>query len=123
MTVVVPVAANIGLMFAVWEPKGGVVYSTLFILTGYVFALSIDYDLFLFARMYERRMEGYDNDSALRLAMVETGALINTAGFLMCLALVPLLISNTLWSQQQGFFMIVGVAVDTLIVRTLLAPP
>lgn len=52
------------------------VYST----SGFLFALAMDYDLFLFARVYERRMQGYDNASAVRIALEETGPLISLAG-------------------------------------------
>lgn len=50
-------------------------YST----SGFLFALAMDYDLF-FARVYERRMQGYDNASAVRIALEETGPLISLAG-------------------------------------------
>lgn len=52
------------------------VYST----SGFLFALAMDYDLFLFARVYERRMQGFDNASAVRMALEETGPLISLAG-------------------------------------------
>lgn len=40
----------------------------------------MDYDLFLFARVYERRLQGFDNASAVRMALEETGPLISLAG-------------------------------------------
>ena len=52
------------------------VYST----SGFLFALAMDYDLFLFARVYERRLQGFDNASAVRMALEETGPLISLAG-------------------------------------------
>mmetsp|Transcript_60738 Transcript_60738/g.130473 ORF Transcript_60738/g.130473 Transcript_60738/m.130473 type:complete len:890 (-) Transcript_60738:77-2746(-) len=123
LTVILPLAMEIAVLFLFWEPRGGIDFRTLFINAGFCFGLAIDYDLFLFSRVYERRSEGYDNDSAVRLSMLETGSLINIAGFVMCLGLIPLCRSSIPWIQQQGFFCIFGVAVDTIVVRTMLAPP
>ncbi len=59
---------------------GGLKWTMVYSTSGFLFALAMDYDLFLFARVYERRMQGYDNASAVRIALEETGPLISLAG-------------------------------------------
>ena len=59
---------------------GGLKWTMVYSTSGFLFALAMDYDLFLFARVYERRLQGFDNASAVRMALEETGPLISLAG-------------------------------------------
>lgn len=60
--------------------SGGLKWTLVYATSGFLFALAMDYDLFLFARVYERRLQGFDNASAVRMALEETGPLISLAG-------------------------------------------
>merc|ERR1712228_368204 len=85
-TVLLPIAAEYGLLVCVYqygwlEPFGvsatdGVFWKVLYDTPGLLFGLAIDYDLFLFTRVYERRMQGFDNLSAVRIALEETAPVI-----------------------------------------------
>merc|ERR1719450_304587 len=75
-TVILPLAASYGITVGAfqygWFESLGIMhveeglYWTLFY-TGmnFLFALAVDYDMFLFARVYEYRQMGYDNQSAV----------------------------------------------------------
>ena len=69
---------------------------------GFLFALAMDYDLFLFARVYERRQQGYDNASAVRLSLEETGPLITLAGTIMVISFAFVLLSSVPVIAQMG---------------------
>ena len=68
-------------------------------------------DLFLFSRVYELRQRGFDNASAVRLALEETGPLITLAGALAIRALRVLCAS--FWGGERAprsFFFWLGLA-------------
>merc|ERR1719203_40400 len=133
VTVVVPVLAGYGLLTSVFQmgygkPLGfqhypdGVLYIQPFITFGFLMGLAIDYDIFLFSRVYERRMAGYDNRSAVKLALSDTGPTISVAGILMALSFVFLMTSDIPMIQQNGFLYFMGIMFDTFVIRTLVAP-
>jgi len=131
-TVVLPILAEYGLLVGIyqygwferlgWERTGGIYWTVRYTTAGFLFALAMDYDLFLFARVYERRLEGYDNRSAVRLAFVETGPIITLAGTLMVIPFAFIFLSSLPMIAQMGCLYFFGVAVDTYIVRVLIAP-
>lgn len=87
-----------------------------------LFGLAMDYDLFLFARVYEYRKKGYDNRSAVARALVETGPVITIAGVLFAISLVFLTLSKTPFMQYLGAIYLTGICLDVFVVRTCLAP-
>lgn len=131
-TVVLPILAEFGFIIGAYqdgwlewagvERTGGLLWGTAFTGMGLLFGLAIDYDIFLFARVYERRLEGYDNISAVRLALTETSGVITVAGTIMCLSFFFLARSTIYVVSQTGCLYFVGIAVDTYIVRFFLAP-
>lgn len=87
-----------------------------------LFALALDYDMFLFARVYERRLEGYDNISAVRIGVEETQPTIQMAGCMMMVAFAFLASSALPILKITGFIYCIGVLMDVYIVRMLLDP-
>jgi len=132
ITVIVPILAEYGLLVGIYqhgwleqlgfERTKGICWMLLYNTVGVLFALAIDYDLFLFARVYERRAEGYDNQSAVRIALEETGPTITLAGSMMVLAFLFIFLSSLPMIAQLGGLYCLGVAIDTYIVRIWLAP-
>jgi len=102
--------------------SGGIAYNTMFLTAGILFGIAIDYDLFLYARVYEYRMEGYDNLSAVRLAVAETGPVITTAGTLMAISYFFVMLSSIPVIRILGFVYCFGTCLDTYIVRSSIAP-
>lgn len=132
LTVVVPILAEYGILVCVfqygcftWLGIGGdtgVYWTVWYITPGFLLALAIDYDMFLFARVYERRLEGYDNRSAVRIAFEETGPPITLAGSLMIVAFFFILLNSVQMISQIGCLYCFGVAVDTFFIRVFIAP-
>lgn len=104
------------------EGTGGIYWAqpvfTITILTG----LALDYDIFLFARVLELRMEGYSNSAAVAGAMALTGPTITAAGLIMASAFGGLLLTDIPANNQIGFLMSFAVLMDTFVIRTCLVP-
>lgn len=92
--------------------------STIFLLTG----LALDYDIFLFARAYELRASGMSDRDAICRAVGLTGPVISSAGVIMALAFAGMVVGSNKYLNEFGFVMIVGVLLDTFVVRTVLVP-
>ncbi len=84
--------------------------------------LALDYEIFLFSRVFEYRYKGYMTEAAIILAVSNTGPIISSAGTVMALAFFGMLLQNIVCSNQLGFLFVFGVLVDTFIIRPLLIP-
>eukprot|EP00928_Gymnodinium_smaydae_P045546 TRINITY_DN30354_c0_g1_i1.p1 TRINITY_DN30354_c0_g1~~TRINITY_DN30354_c0_g1_i1.p1 ORF type:complete len:909 (-),score=96.62 TRINITY_DN30354_c0_g1_i1:280-2952(-) len=91
---------------------------TVTILTG----LALDYDIFLFARVVELRMQGFTNSAAIAGAMALTGPTITAAGLIMACAFGGLLLTDIPANNQIGFLMSFAVLMDTFVIRSCLVP-
>jgi predicted RND superfamily exporter protein len=131
-TVIVPIAAVFGLEIAVFQENwfgtdhlteaGGILFLIPYIQIGLLFGLAMDYDIFLFARVYEYRQEGYDNVSSVQKSLVETGPIVMTAGTFMCLSFFMMMISGIMCMAQMAFLYFFGVFADTYFTCTCIAP-
>jgi len=133
LSVVVPILCDYGLLVAIWQSgwlewagihaDGGVLGAGMMETTfGFLLGLAIDYDVVLFARVYERRMQGYDNTSAVQMGLEETGPMITLAGTLMALSFFVMVFDRLDAVKQMATLYFFGVAIDTYIVRTCIAP-
>merc|ERR1712130_655579 len=85
--------------------------------------LALDYDIFLFARIYEYRvMGGVPTHEAIVRGVYKTGSIITAAGIIMGIAFCGLLLSAITSLNQTGFIMVIAVLVDTFTIRTSLVP-
>jgi len=85
--------------------------------------LALDYDIFLFARIYEyRTVAGLPTRKAIIYGVYNTGSIITAAGCIMAIAFCGLLFSQITSLNQVGFILVVAVLVDTFIIRILLVP-
>jgi uncharacterized membrane protein YdfJ with MMPL/SSD domain len=135
LTVLVPIATTFGIAVAVYqmgaldflgirmlEGTQGLDFRMITLTGGILFGFAMDYDLFLFVRVYEYRQAGYDNLSAVKRAMVETGPVITTVGSMMAFSFFCIMCSHTVFLRTMGFIFTVGVSFDVLVVRTMIAP-
>jgi len=135
LTVVLPILSTYGVAIAVFQMNmlgwtgvkmlmgtGGLDYRLIFITGGVLFGFAMDYDLFLYTRIRELRSDGYDHESAVRLALTETGPVTTTAGMVMSLSFFSLAMAHTPSVRIMGFIFFVGTLLDVLVVRMLLAP-
>jgi hypothetical protein len=131
-TVFIPILAEYGMLVGIYQygwlewagvhSIGGIPWPFPFTTMPLLFALAIDYDMFLFARVYELRLEGYENRAAVRIALEETGPPITLAGSLMCVAFYFAFLTSLPVVSMAGAFYLLGVATDTYIVRMWIAP-
>merc|ERR1712223_100899 len=85
--------------------------------------LALDYDIFLFARIYEYRvMGGVPTHEAIVRGVYKTGSIITAAGIIMGIAFCGLLLSAITSLNQTGFILVIAVLVDTFVIRTSLVP-
>lgn len=94
--------------------------STIFLLVG----LALDYDIFLFARVFELRSTGkaMSDEEAVVDAVAATGSIISAAGVIMALAFSGMLFNSNRYLNQFGFVCICSILLDTFVVRILLVP-
>ncbi|MDQ1050291.1 MMPL family transporter [Streptomyces sp. V4I2] len=86
------------------------------------FGLSMDYGVFLIARMKEEFDRGGDHRAAVAHAMRTTGGLITAAAVVLSVVFVSIGLSRITNTKMLGFGIALAVLVDALVVRTLLVP-
>lgn len=85
--------------------------------------ISLDYDIFLVARIAELRHHGgMSTRDAIRAGVESTGKIISVAGLIMAIAFSGLLFSTLPSCNQLSFFMVFAVLFDTFIVRSFVVP-
>ena len=84
--------------------------------------LALDYDVFLMSRVADFRDRGWSDRTAMCLAVEKTSGIITTAGLIMIVSFVGMLIPQTIVLNQYGFALLVGVAIDTFAMRPIVVP-
>lgn len=84
--------------------------------------LALDYEIFLYSRVFEFRSKGYTTSASIILGVSTTGPIISAAGTVMAMAFCGLLLETIVVSNQMGMVFVFGVLVDTFIVRPMLVP-
>ena len=128
------VAATYGLVVLVWQhgwgtqalwgvPATGAVDTFVpLLMFGFLFGISMDYEVFILSRM----REGYERTGSTHDAIVEgvsrTGRLVTSAALILFFALASLTSANDTTVRQLGSGMAAGVLLDAVVVRMLLLP-
>merc|ERR1712046_568866 len=108
-----------------FQSQGGLVWINPIACTFMLLGFALDYDIFLYSRIYADRKNGrfLEDEPAIINAVAKTGPVITTAGCIMALAFSGMILqSSNPFLSQMGFTMIYGILMDTFIVRTLLVP-
>jgi putative drug exporter of the RND superfamily len=87
----------------------------------FLVALGVDYNIFLSARIREESRSLGLRDGTTRGLSV-TGGVITAAGLVMAGTFVVLAVLPSVLVAEVGFAVVIGVMVDTLLVRTVLVP-
>lgn len=125
-TIALSFAATMGLTFAVF--KYGLGFDGLWFdipVVGFVIlvALGIDYSIFLMARVKEEySLHGRSTKEAVRVALARTGSVITSCGVIMAGTFTSLILSGINTFVEMGFAIVVGLLLDTFVIRTLLLP-
>ncbi|MEU8241849.1 MMPL family transporter [Actinoplanes missouriensis] len=87
-----------------------------------VFGLSMDYEVFLLARMHEEWEKTRDAGGAVREGLATTGRVVTAAAAIMVVVFGAFLLSPDRMLQQFGLGLAVAVLIDAVVIRCLLLP-
>jgi putative drug exporter of the RND superfamily len=89
---------------------------------GVTFGLSIDYAVFLLARMSEHHRECGDNAAAIRFGLGKTAGVITGAAAIMAAVFASFATASVATVSQMGLGLTVAILLDATIVRIVLLP-
>jgi RND superfamily putative drug exporter len=87
-----------------------------------VFGLSMDYEVFLVARVLEARRNGFSESDAIVEGVARTGGLITSAAAIMIVVFAAFAFGNVLVIKMLGFTLAVAVLIDATLVRMVVGP-
>jgi RND superfamily putative drug exporter len=125
---VLTVAAALGVLtlcFTGSAPLGGpgfvddIMRTSIFSL---VFALSIDYEVFLLARMREGYLHTGDSDAAIEYGLRHTAGVITGAALIMTGVFVAFALAPIISMRELGLGLSVAVLLDATVIRLILLP-
>ncbi|HEY8788054.1 MAG TPA: MMPL family transporter [Actinopolymorphaceae bacterium] len=131
---VVSISAAYGLTVLIWQH--GIGTQTLFSTTAsgtitiwvpiavfaFLFGLSMDYEVFILSRMRESFDQQGSTDRAVVAGIASTGRLVTSAALILFLSFVALSTVPSVDVKILATALALGIAIDALIVRTLLTP-
>ena len=130
---VVSLGASFGVLNAVFEHGfgAGLLHTTtvtgitpfvIVLVFAFAFGLSMDYEVFLLARIKENVDHGVPNDEAVRRGLQRSGRIITSAALLLVVVFACFLVGRVANIQQIWLGLAIAVAVDATLVRCLLVP-
>jgi putative drug exporter of the RND superfamily len=87
-----------------------------------VFGLSMDYEVFLVARVLEARRNGLSETDAIPEGLARTAGLITSAAAIMIVVFAAFTFGNFLVVKMIGFTLAVAVLIDATLVRIVIGP-
>jgi len=87
-----------------------------------VFGLSMDYEVFLVARVLEARRSGLNETDAIPEGLARTAGLITSAAAIMIVVFAAFTFGNFLVVKMIGFTLAVAVLIDATLVRIVIGP-
>jgi RND superfamily putative drug exporter len=87
-----------------------------------VFGLSMDYEVFLVARVLEARRNGLSEEDAIPEGMARTAGLITSAAAIMIVVFAAFTFGSFLVVKMIGFTLAIAVLLDATIVRIVIGP-
>ncbi len=105
-----------------FSPTGGLETFIPVLVFAFAFGLSMDYEVFLLARIKELRDKGHSCTRAVELGVQRSGRIITSAALLMVIVFAGFALGDMLMVKQMGIALAVAVAVDATLVRCLLVP-
>jgi RND superfamily putative drug exporter len=87
-----------------------------------VFGLSMDYEVFLVARVLEARRSGLGENEAITEALARTAGLITSAAAIMIVVFTGFTLGDFLVIKMLGFTLAVAVLIDATLVRMVIGP-
>jgi RND superfamily putative drug exporter len=87
-----------------------------------VFGLSMDYEVFLLARMHEIWRDRQDAGTAITEGLATTGRVVTAAAMIMVVVFGAFLLSPDRMLRQFGLGLAVAVLLDAVVIRCLILP-
>ena len=87
-----------------------------------LFGLSMDYEVFILARIREAHDHGLANRAAIVEGLATTGGVVTSAAVIMVAALAGFVTGHVAGLQELGAGLAIGVLVDATVVRSLILP-
>jgi len=109
-------------LFGVPEGTGSVFPIVPIVAFAIVFGLSMDYEVFLVARVLEARRCGMSELEAIPEGMARTAGLITSAAAIMIVVFAAFTFGNFLVIKMLGFTLAVAVFIDATLVRIVIGP-
>jgi RND superfamily putative drug exporter len=106
----------------VHEATGGVFPIIPILAFAIVFGLSMDYEVFLVARVLEARRSGLSESEAITEALARTAGLITSAAAIMIVVFAGFTLGDFLVIKMLGFTLAVAVLIDATLVRIVIGP-
>ena len=111
-----------GRLFGLDGPTGSVYPIVPILSFAIVFGLSMDYEVFLVARVLEERRGGLSERSAVIEGLARTAGLITSAAAIMIAVFTAFTMGGFLVVQMLGFTLAVAVFIDATVVRMVVGP-
>ncbi|HEX4001093.1 MAG TPA: MMPL family transporter [Candidatus Acidoferrales bacterium] len=111
-----------GKLFGLEGPTGSVYPIVPILSFAIVFGLSMDYEVFLVARVLEERRRGLCERSAVIEGLARTAGLITSAAAIMIAVFTAFTVGSFLVVQMLGFTLAVAVLIDATAVRMVVGP-
>ena len=105
-----------------FDPAGQVDLSIPVLMFVFSFGLSMDYELFLLARIKEAYDQTGANDHAVAVGLQRTGGIVTSAASLMVIVFLGVATRGLLPIKQVGIGLALAVLLDATVVRALLVP-
>jgi RND superfamily putative drug exporter len=109
-------------LFGVHEGTGSVFPIVPILAFAIVFGLSMDYEVFLVARVLEARRAGLSEIDAIPEGRARTGAVITSAAAIMIVVFAAFTLGSFLVIKMLGFTLAVAVFIDATLVRVVIGP-
>ncbi len=130
---VVSLGASLGVLVVVFQDgalesvlrftsAGGIETTIPPLVLAFGFGLSMDYEVFLLARIKEQHDAGVPNDAAVVRGLQQSGRIITCAALLVVIVFSGFAAGELLIVKQTGVALVVAVLVDATLVRMLLVP-
>jgi RND superfamily putative drug exporter len=130
---ILTLAATLGVLIVVFQwgwgevplhfdSWGGVDLTTPVLLFVFIFGLSMDYEVFLLARIKEEYDRVRDNDRAVLTGITRSGHVVTAAAICICIVFLGFAAGGLVAVKEIGVGMTVAVLLDVTVVRGLLLP-
>lgn len=105
-----------------FDSTGGIESVIPLLVLAFGFGLSMDYEVFLLARIIELHEQGHDDDTAVRLGLQRSGRIITSAALIMVIVFAGFAVGQMLVIKQTGVALAVAVFIDATLVRMVIVP-